>query len=58
MSYPHDYTDDMFDDFSEDDVEALLAGRATSVDRGRTDVTRFIGKVRARCRLRRRRCGP
>jgi len=47
VSYPHDYTDEMSDDFSEDDVEALLAGRATSVVGGQTDVTSFIGKIRA-----------
>lgn len=47
MSYPHDYTDEMSDDFSEDDVEALFAGRVTSGGRELTDVSRIIGKVRA-----------
>ena len=47
MSYPHDYTDEMLDDLSEDDVEALLAGRVTSGRRELTDVSRIIGNVRA-----------
>lgn len=47
MSYSHDYTDEMLDDFSEDDVEALLAGRVTSGRRELTEVSRIIGEVRA-----------
>ncbi len=47
MSRSHDYTDDMSDDLSEDDVEALLAGRLTSGRRELNDVSRIIGKVRA-----------
>ncbi len=47
MSYSHDYTDEMLDDFSDDDVEALLAGRVTSGHRERTDVSRIIANVRA-----------
>jgi hypothetical protein len=48
VSYSHDYTDEMLDDFSEDDVEALLVrGRVTSGRRELTDVSRIIGNVRA-----------
>jgi len=47
VSYSHDYTDEMLDDLSEDDVEALLAGRVTSGRRELTDVSRIIGNVRA-----------